>query len=166
MQSPSGKRVHLHRCQPGSSRCVHLTRSRQTIVLARLDPTHRLNLLKHGGGKFTSLVLRLLPALGLLVSPLATVPTLRQRNESHLSGHFFSLDPYLACLCLFPLPFLCLPLLPFLLTPFTCRVVSHVPPKIAMGSQCQCPFSHVRAQGKESLTICQGNDFQEITVSC
>ena len=151
MQSPSGKRVDLHRCQPGSSRCVHLTRLRQTIVFARLHLTHRLNLLKRGGGKFNSLVLRLLPAPGLLVSPLATVPTLRQRNESLLSGHFYSLDPYLACLCLFPLPFLCLLLHPF---SDTFHLPCHEPraAQIAMGSQCQRPFSHVRAQGWVSLT--------------
>ena len=45
------------------------------MVLTKLDMTYRLNRWNRGGLKFSSLVLPLLPALDLPVSPLAAIPS-------------------------------------------------------------------------------------------
>ena len=130
---------------------------------------HCCNCLNSCNWRFASLVFLLLPALGFLVSPLATVPTLASKVRivcSRISIRFTVVCLAFAFVLVVPfLALLTLSLRAFHLPEVhrcrrvrgTCRPRS---------SQDLCANVHSRTYACNRLTIRQGNHFQEVTVSC
>ena len=109
-----------------------------------------------------------LTALGFLVTALATRPSPRQESKESIVcalSHHRCLLAFSFLLAFLFLALLTLSLRSFLLPDVhRCRrVKSHVLPTVVVGSLCQCPLPHIRAQGLARLTIREGNHIQEIT---
>ena len=172
-QSPSGKRVPLRRDRPGFVHSVHLTLPQQTsrkhlcqAEMIRLQS--RSQLLEPLQREVCLLDLSSAPCTGLSCDPTCHRPT--------LAGKIGIVSPSLHRCLSCPAFLLSFPFLPFLPFPHGAlhlpdvhrrrRVWSRVSSMIVVGSLCQCPVSHVHTQGLIIPTICQGNHFQEITVSC
>ena len=168
MQSPSGKRVHLRHYRPGFAHSVHSMlpqqisrRNLRQVELIGLDSLLQPLVLLQP--KVCLLDLSSASCTETSCDPTCHNTRTRQHNRKRLSP---SLHRRRSCLCLSPfLPFSCLSyLFPGALhlpdVHRRRRVWSRVPPKIVVGSLCQCPLSHVRTQGLVSLVICQGNHFQ------
>ena len=141
MRSPSGKRVHLHRCRPGFLQSVQSMRSLQISrmnhrLAETIEPDSLLQL------KVCVLGLSAASCNGpSRVSTCHSTHT-RQQNQNRLSTHFPSLHLCLSCLCLSPCLSLSRPSYPLP----SCLSLARCPSALT----CQGPCA---AQGRHKISV-------------
>ena len=169
MRSSSGTRVHLHRCQPSLVRFVHSVRSRQiSRVSHRSRQTNGFDSLLQLLGLFQLQVCSLGPSAASTESSLTTEPAL----ASKIRIVCLRISVRLAVVCL-ALAFL---LASSLSCPFpSCLSPAQYPSAQTCQVSCAAKSNHrfsvpastlAREHARLGETICQGNHFQVITVSC